>query len=496
MGEVEKEFDVVEIDPNKEIPVGPEDEAEKKKKEEEKEKKKKEPKFPWEQDEEEEEDNERCDVLVAVQPSMLTEEAMDRFLSAMKAGLPTVIFEDPLPVAPLIYQQFLNRILWPTSEGRRPRTQAPNRQLMMQMFVQSMKADSAKLWETLGIEEDRDLEFDPKRVIWQDYSPTARLERLPEEYVFIDQNCGAEEPLSEDDSITAGLRRLFFVFPGGIPLPEELPQGFSPLVTTGRRGGTITYDWDQYSRMEYLFGDWDRDRKKQAYVLAAYVQSPKKKPKPDDEEEKDQQSKKGDNEKNPSDEAQDESAGGDNEKVHALVVFDIDSLIWFWPLLGNEEFDNLSLVLNALDVMGADVDLLEIRNRRPKHRTLTGIQAVIDEARQEAEEAIDEVEERFREGTEGEEGEEADEGGEAESAAEGLVARREEAVSKQYAEEAKRRELRAIQTELAAEIQQIQSRYKIWAVVVPPIPPLLIALVVFVIRRFREDEGVASTRRR
>ena len=42
----------------------------------------------------------------------------------------------------------------------------------------------------------------------------------------------------------------------------------------------------------------------------------------------------------------------------------------------------------------------------------------------------------------------------------------------------------------------IKNWYKFWAVIVPPIPPLLVGLVVFVRRRLREREGVAKARMR
>ena len=45
-------------------------------------------------------------------------------------------------------------------------------------------------------------------------------------------------------------------------------------------------------------------------------------------------------------------------------------------------------------------------------------------------------------------------------------------------------------------INRIQGQYKLWSVVLPPIPPLAIALAVFFVRRIRESEGVPNSRRR
>ena len=45
-------------------------------------------------------------------------------------------------------------------------------------------------------------------------------------------------------------------------------------------------------------------------------------------------------------------------------------------------------------------------------------------------------------------------------------------------------------------ISRVQGQYKLWSVVLPPIPPLLIALSVFFVRRIRESGGVPVSRRR
>ena len=57
-------------------------------------------------------------------------------------------------------------------------------------------------------------------------------------------------------------------------------------------------------------------------------------------------------------------------------------------------------------------------------------------------------------------------------------------------------EYRRIENEMAADIHRVQDRYKLMAVLLPPIPPLLIALCVFFVRRSRERESVAPSRRR
>ena len=57
--------------------------------------------------------------------------------------------------------------------------------------------------------------------------------------------------------------------------------------------------------------------------------------------------------------------------------------------------------------------------------------------------------------------------------------------------EAKRR----IDLEAELEIQKIQRKFKLAAVIIPPIPPLLVGLIVFTRRRLREREGISKDRR-
>jgi ABC-2 type transport system permease protein len=60
----------------------------------------------------------------------------------------------------------------------------------------------------------------------------------------------------------------------------------------------------------------------------------------------------------------------------------------------------------------------------------------------------------------------------------------------------KKREYDKIETQLNQKKRQYQEQYKMWAVILPPIPPLLVAIWVFSMRRKREREGVAKSRLR
>jgi ABC-2 type transport system permease protein len=57
-------------------------------------------------------------------------------------------------------------------------------------------------------------------------------------------------------------------------------------------------------------------------------------------------------------------------------------------------------------------------------------------------------------------------------------------------------EERLIRREAENAIQKIQRGYKVTAVLLPPIPPLILGLIVFTRRRLREREGVSKARLR
>ena len=65
----------------------------------------------------------------------------------------------------------------------------------------------------------------------------------------------------------------------------------------------------------------------------------------------------------------------------------------------------------------------------------------------------------------------------------------------QELENDRREKLRSIQLDAELEIQEIQRRFKLAAVISPPIPPLLVGLIVFTRRRLREREGISKARR-
>jgi hypothetical protein len=172
----------------------------------------------------------RWDVLLAVQPSAMGIQEMNGFIAAIRAGQPTVIFEDPflftMGGVPGTYQ---------------PRRQQQNQMMMMQPPENQEKGDIRALWRLLGIDFSdggEGDEFNPsgirpptggnEKIVWQRYNPYPKFgNTINPEFIFVDKSCGAETPFNEKDKISSGLQHLLFFGPGFI---EDTPEAVKRLV--------------------------------------------------------------------------------------------------------------------------------------------------------------------------------------------------------------------------------------------------------------------------
>ena len=456
------------------------------------------------------------DVLLVVQPSAMGPQECNNLIAAIRAGQPTVLFEDPFSFATNVPG---------TSQPRRP----PDPQMAMFQPQQNLQKGSLKpLWKMLGISfsgsENSD-EFQPipgeedegggaaDQIVFQKYNPIPKLSFEPE-IVFIDRACGGKgfDPFNEKDPISSGLQHLVFLAPGHIEkrnTSELAERDFEPLVRTGTNSGTL-----RTSQMitHSMFGaqiNPDRPHKPTGteYILAAHItgllhgaapanagKDPKAKP-----------------------------AKAPDTHVNVVLVADFDMLTdeFFhireqgeMPERGiNFDFDNVTFVLNAIDSLAGEDRFLELRKRRPKHRTLTKLDERLEEARKEEAEArdnlravkdanikeesakfkkqIDTLREQLKTDTKIEQ---ADVENRVATALQEGQKRIED--YKKEAEEKCNEKIDGINNKLDAKVQAMRAWYMFWAVVIPPIAPLALAGFVFIVRRTREREGVSKSRLR
>ena len=445
---------------------------------------------------------ESYDVLLAVQPSSLGPEQMAHFVAAVQAGQPVAIFEDPLPV-----------LMTSVPGTSQPRRSPGGPMAMFQPQGGQPKGDIGPLWQTLGVRLAAgsgrpamgQMGSSPY-VVWQDYNPHPKLE-LPSEFVFINANQGGEATaaqagaggvagpsFNQQQPITSGLQEVLFPFPGAVAKDEAADVIWTPLAQTSTRSGTIEVEQVMGNR-----GDMRQLRifekpGKQAMVIAVSVER--------------------------------KAAAPEAKPIRAVVVADIDLLDGRIFGLRNRpdevfglNFDNVTFALNILDSLSGDTRFLDIRKRKPKHRTLERIEDTVASAREQADQERQKFIEQFDAAESGANAEMQKEVGvfekkikDMESAGDADPQAAMQAVQQLASRQrlAQRRldtkieqlkrtrdsDVEAVERQLGAKVRSEQDRQKWLAVLLPPIPPLVVAFFVYFRRRSLEREGVAKSRLR
>lgn len=446
--------------------------------------------------------------LLVVQPSGMDPVGMQNLIDAVRAGIPTAVFEDPVPTV-------MSSAIVATGEQRVP--------AIPQVGVPP-KADIRDLWDALGLSSPGSLQgpagFQP-HIVWQAFNPypSARDMAVPTQ-IFVSPNApNSVEPISQADPITAGLTELYFPFPGSVePKAGNTRTNVFPLATTGKTSGTLTFTKLQEiylqaqqspEQLRSLFGQVSSQPDSRAYAIAVRVLS-----KDFDPMEEDDSLDRTDNEL--------------DKKINVVYVADVDFLASVFLFLRARpadvqdevtdfRFENVSFLLNIVDELTGDNEYIAIRRHVPRHYTLRRIETAIEEARarevrqrnkfleeyeQARAEATDkinatklEIEEELRE-LEKEESFDLGRRRDLEylrNAQEAVAKNREEREEKKLAQ--KRDEaVKKIRQAADLEVLAIQNRFKVYAAVIPPIPPMIVGLLVFVRRRLREREGISRER--
>ena len=476
----------------------------------------------------------KYDVLLAVQPSSLTPEAMTNFVDCVKSGQPTAIFEDPMP--------------WLNSFGGVVGTGQPKQPPggMMAMFGGQQppepKGDVSQLWRLLGVK------FDADSIIWQDFNPETKLGDIPKEWIFIDDGLKAQnaiDPFNPLDPVSAGMRQVLFLV-GGSWQPEKGSKlKFTELAHTGPNTGSMTYrDYEMWNRSggtlqprrslthdQYIVAarvqgtvvddadlfasnvkDQSTDAKKEVDPAEAAIQAAKT-------AEASSLKRAGDSAKEIDPAEIPNQAGPKQHHIDVILVSDID---WIAPIIfqlremgQNQDmlvewkFQNVPFVLNILDSLAGDDRFIDIRKRTRPHRLLTKVEEATEEYRSkslaerskfidESNQEIEKVRQQFRDKiAELENRTDLDARAKAQRIEmQRIDFERQRDVQIARLEKQRDREVKQSDRELAAKIQGVQNFYKFCALVLPPIPPILLAFFVFFHRRRAEQEGVDTRRLR
>jgi ABC-2 type transport system permease protein len=396
------------------------------------------------------------------------------------------------------------------------------------MGGQQPKGDIRTLWKAIGVTALGDTgvgrEVTPD-LVWQNYNPypqLARLAGLGPELVFVRQEQPrtpeANPGFRADDPVVSNLEEVLFPFPGGV-IRHASAEGieFVELVRTGNlASGQVSIR----DLMEHRGDPGEMQRLRglptgKQYVLAAQLLG-----------------------KAPVNKARTDLPAAEGalepRPINVIYVADIDCLdSQFVSMRANPEnpmfadirfnFDNVSFVLNLIDRLAGDDRFLEIRTRKFSHPTLQAVEMQVESARSRMEEEILRFREEYRErAAEADKAREeavkkindeitqmqqtARAGGQVdfnrlnqlreEAQLRDRVEAEKAAAQKRNLEQEMVRKIERIELDNELQVQRIQNWFKLWAVLLPPIPPLLLGLVVFARRRIMEREGISKTRMR
>ena len=408
------------------------------------------------------------DVLLVAQPSSLRTEELVNLVDYIKAGRAAAIFEDPMPMT--------NPEL-ATAEPTRP---AGNP--MMGRQGGEPKADIRPLWEALGARVPGDA------VVWDPTNPHRELAETPPEFIWVNRltkGAAASPGFNDADQITAGLQEAVLLFSGRVERLSADTQPtteLTPLLRSSPLSGQVAYA-SILQRGPFGISGLNPARKpvrtNQAQTLAARITGG--------------------------------ASGPDGKKLNALLVADLDMISETFFAIRESgatgfEFDNVTFILNAIDVLAGDSTLVDLRKRRRAFRTLERIevrrqaetQATLDAvaaAEADAESQLAEARARFDARLK-----EIDAQKDLDDTTRQIMAesvrqaeqRKLDAASRRI-DDRKKQVIEDARLATRTQIDRIQMGIRIAAVSLPPVPALALGLFVLVRRRSQERLLVAQT---
>jgi ABC-2 type transport system permease protein len=387
------------------------------------------------------------DALLVAQPSALTPAQADRLTEYVKSGKPVMLLLDPMPA--------FNLELAPQDIAQQPSPFQPP--------PPTPRADLHKLLDAAGVIWQTD------RIAWDDYNPHPQLKSLPKEFVFVGKGFNQKEP------VTAGLQEMVLLYPGVLKIHPNAAAQVMPLLETSGDSGVVR--WNELVQRT-LFGQvainpqikHTPEHPKQ--ILAVRVKG----------------------------------------AVNAVIVADIDLMgQQFFELrkqgIENLNFDNVTFLLNAVDQLSGDPAFIALRKRRPKQRTLEAVEAKthayeaqrLEETRQaeatadarlkEAQARLDKAVHDIQERKDLD-----DQAKQVMIANVQAVENRRFQVARSTIEDEKQRQIDSSRADMETSVRRIQRTIKLMAVVLPPIPAVLLFLFVSIRRLARERIGVSADR--
>lgn len=419
------------------------------------------------------------DVLVAIMPSSLTEPEMRNLVDYVQHGGPTLILDDPFP---MFHGNLAPRMPKPSPGGQ------------MGMFGGQQPQPKADNGEARSLTRLLEIDWNSGQTAFDDYDPHPELTSAFSRYnvVYIGHSDASSAPFSDRSEITKGLQEMMLFYPGTIRWRKREGQesgnkvDFVPLLRTSRRSSLA--DWDDFVRGG-MFGGMEllpnprRRSSEEEHVIAAHITSAGK--------------------------ADDKQPAS---KINVVFVADMDMISneFFFVRDKNWEdlrLDNITFVLNAVDMLAGEKTYLDLRKRRALQRTLSRVEnrtkkakeerrAEEERSRSDAEKKLDEARDRLN--AEAKKIREDKSLDDTEKAMRLRLAeqdaQRKLDVEKAKIDQAKDRAVKDAEAKAEREIRKIEEGIRVYAILLPPIPAFLLGLWIFGKRIRDEREGIVPDR--
>jgi ABC-2 type transport system permease protein len=278
---------------------------------------------------------EKLDALLVAQVSSLTQPQMNVLLAYIKQGGASLLFDDPFPA--------FNPRLAPGEPK-----QNPNRGMgAMPPPPGEPKGDLARFYQDIG------LSFPGEMISWDTWNPHPKFRRAPREILFVGQ-----DRFNASDPVTSGLQEVVMIYAGEVQ-PQGNATAFTPLLkTTPVSGGVFKSQLFQQSFFGIQRVEPQYRPRGTEMTLAARLKGTLAAPTPPLPE------KGGAPPPPPA-----------ATPINVIFVADLDCISNEFFAMRNEgpeglQLDNVTFVLNCVDVLSGDTSYVDLRKRRPKHRTL------------------------------------------------------------------------------------------------------------------------------
>ena len=425
-------------------------------------------------------DASKFDVLLAVMPSSLPDAEMTNLVDYVRAGHPTLIFDDPFPLA-------FNTGFGVTGAPRQPKPRPGGSMGMMGgQPPAEQKSDGGRATRLM---QALDARWQYDRVVFDVNNPHPEFGMLPPEYVFITRD-GNAKAFNPDSPITRDLEEVILIYAGTVQDRDTAQRkiDFQPLLTTSADSGLL--NWEEFVD-ESGFNFFSMQQTAQprrnpfrvmdeyGHVVAAHI-----------------------------------TGKDDAEKRNVVFVADVDMISDFFfqeRNFGNlnMKFDNVTFVLNAVDVLAGDTGFIELRSRRARHRTLRRVEkqkrTFLEDANKAEKRADEEADKELASRREQlkKRLEEIRANKDLDPIARAQLERQAQEAEQQrlslteaQIEQSKNKEIGRIRADTNRQIRSLESRIRVWAVLLPPIPAILLGLFMFLRRLDKEKRNIVASRRR